>query len=952
MTEQPAEPAALSARSDEEAVAMSQAMQQAARAYGSGQWAEAEQWCRNILAARGDYFDALNLLGIIAAQTGRTEEAADLLGRSVAANPGDAGAHSNYGNVLSALQRFKDALDSYERALKLKPDYAEAYNNRGLILQKLKRFEDALDSYARALQLRPDHAGAYNNRGLTLQELKRFDDALDSYERALKLKPDYAEAYYNRGVALQELKRFDDALDSYERALKLKPDYADAHNNRGVALQELKRYEDALDSYERALKLKPDYAEAHSNRGVALQELKRFEDALDSYARALQIKPDHADAYNNRGNALRELKRPDDALDSYARALKLKPDYAEAYNNRGVALQELKRPDDALDSFERALKLKPDYAEAYNNRGAVLQELKRPDDALDSFERALKLKPDYAEAYNNRGAALQELKRFDDALDSYARALEIKPDYAEAYNNRGFALQELKRFDDALDSYARALEIKPDYAEAHSNLGGALQELKRFEDALGSYERALKINPDCDWLYGLWLYTRLQLCEWSDLASQVTAVVARIGQGKRTTSPFPVLALIDSLSVQRAAAETWVREKHPPSRALPPLEKRGHRHDKIRVGYFSGDYRDHPVAFLTAEMFEKHDRSRFEVNAFSFGPDTQDEMRKRMERAFDRFIDVRGKSDLDVVRLARTMELDIAVDLGGFTEGCRPNVFALRAAPLQVNYLGYAGTMGAEYIDYIVADQTLIPKESHEQYSERIVYLPNSYQVNDRKRPIAGKEFSRAELGLPATGFVFCCFNNSFKINPDTFDGWMRILRQVTGSVLWLAAVNETAANNLRKEAESRGVAAGRLLFARRMASFPEHLARYRTADLFIDTLPYNAHATASDALWAGLPVLTRRGESYAARVGASLLNAIGLPELVTTTPEQYEATAIELASNPARLAEFKDKLRRNRLTMPLFDTEQFTRHLENAYTQMYERYQADLSPEHIYVTR
>ncbi|HEY4751549.1 MAG TPA: tetratricopeptide repeat protein [Steroidobacteraceae bacterium] len=880
MKEQPLEPAALN---DEVAVAMSQAMQQAARAYASGQWAEAEQWCRNILAARGDYFDALNMLGIIAAQTGRTEEAADLLGRSVAANPGDAGAHSNYGNILGALQRFEDALASFERALKLKPDYAEAYNNRGLILQKLKRFEDALDSYARALQIRPDHAGAYNNRGVALQEVRRFEEALDSYARALQIRPDYAEAYNNRGVALQNLKRFDDALDSFERALKLKPDYAEAYYNRGDALRELKRFEDALDSYARALEINPDNVDAHSNRGVALQELKRF--------------------------------------------------------------------DDALDSFERALKLKPDYAEAYNNRGVALQDLKRFEDALDSYERALKLKPDYAEAYNNRGAALQELKRFDDALDSYARAVQIKPDYAEAYNNRGFALQELKRFDDALDSYARALEIKPDYAQAHSNLGGVLQELKRFEDALGSYERALRINPDCDWLYGLWVYTRLQLCEWSDLASQVSAVVARIGQGKRTTSPFPMLALVDSLSVQRKAAETWVREKHPPSRVLPSLVKRRPRHDKIRVGYFSGDYRDHPVAFLIAEMFERHDRSRFEVTALSFGPDTQDEMRKRMERAFDRFIDVRVKSDLDVVRLARTMELDIAVDLGGFTEGSRPNLFALRAAPLQVNYLGYPGTMGAQYIDYIVADQTLIPKESHEQYSERIVYLPNSYQVNDRKRPIAGKEFSRAELGLPATGFVFCCFNNSFKINPDTFDGWMRILRQVTGSVLWLAAVNETAANNLRKEAESRGVAAGRLLFARRMASSPEHLARYRTADLFIDTLPYNAHATASDALWAGLPVLTRRGESYAARVGASLLNAIGLPELVTTTPEQYEATAIELASNPARLAEFKDKLRRNRLTMPLFDTEQFTRHLENAYTQMYERYQADLSPEHIYVT-
>ena len=823
------------------------------------------------------------MLGIIAAQTGRTEEAADLLGRSVAANPGDAGAHSNYGNILGALQRFEDALASFERALKLKPDYAEAYNNRGLILQKLKRFEDALDSYARALQIRPDHAGAYNNRGVALQEVRRFEEALDSYARALQIRPDYAEAYNNRGVALQEVRRFEEALDSYARALQIRPDYAEAYNNRGVALQNLKRFDDALDSFERALKLKPDYAEAYYNRGDALRELKRFEDALDSYARALEINPDNVDAHSN--------------------------------------------------------------------RGVALQELKRFDDALDSFERALKLKPDYAEAYNNRGVALQDLKRFEDALDSYERALKLKPDYAEAYNNRGAALQELKRFDDALDSYARALEIKPDYAQAHSNLGGVLQELKRFEDALGSYERALRINPDCDWLYGLWVYTRLQLCEWSDLASQVSAVVARIGQGKRTTSPFPMLALVDSLSVQRKAAETWVREKHPPSRVLPSLVKRRPRHDKIRVGYFSGDYRDHPVAFLIAEMFERHDRSRFEVTALSFGPDTQDEMRKRMERAFDRFIDVRVKSDLDVVRLARTMELDIAVDLGGFTEGSRPNLFALRAAPLQVNYLGYPGTMGAQYIDYIVADQTLIPKESHEQYSERIVYLPNSYQVNDRKRPIAGKEFSRAELGLPATGFVFCCFNNSFKINPDTFDGWMRILRQVTGSVLWLAAVNETAANNLRKEAESRGVAAGRLLFARRMASSPEHLARYRTADLFIDTLPYNAHATASDALWAGLPVLTRRGESYAARVGASLLNAIGLPELVTTTPEQYEATAIELASNPARLAEFKDKLRRNRLTMPLFDTEQFTRHLENAYTQMYERYQADLSPEHIYVT-
>jgi predicted O-linked N-acetylglucosamine transferase (SPINDLY family) len=449
-------------------------------------------------------------------------------------------------------------------------------------------------------------------------------------------------------------------------------------------------------------------------------------------------------------------------------------------------------------------------------------------------------------------------------------------------------------------------------------------------------------------LYGMWLYVKMRLCDWSDFASQVTAVVARIGQGRRTTPPFPMLALVDSLSVQREAAETWVREEHPVSRVLPPIGKRG-RHDKIRVGYFSADYRNHPVSLLTAEMFERHDRARFEVNGFSFGPDTQDEMRRRMERAFDRFIDVRGKSDLDTVQLARSMELDIAVDLGGFTEGCRPNLFALRAAPLQVSYLGYLGTLGADYMDYLIADTTIIPPEHQRHYAEKILYLP-SYQAN-AQRVISDKRFSREELGLPPTGFVFCCFNASYKIVPEIFDSWMRILGQVQDSVLFLFAENATAQRNLRREALARGVAADKLIFGKRLP-VPEYLARYRTADLFLDTLPYNAGTTASDALWAGLPVLTRRGESFAARVAASLLNAVGLPELIATTPEQYEATAIELASDPARLAEIKDRLHRNRVTMPLFDTEQFTRHLENAYTQIYQRYQADLSPEHIYVAR
>jgi predicted O-linked N-acetylglucosamine transferase (SPINDLY family) len=350
-------------------------------------------------------------------------------------------------------------------------------------------------------------------------------------------------------------------------------------------------------------------------------------------------------------------------------------------------------------------------------------------------------------------------------------------------------------------------------------------------------------------------------------------------------------------------------------------------------------------------MFERHDRSRFEVTAFSFGPDTQDAMRQRMERAFDRFIDVRRKSDLDIVQLARSMELDIAVDLGGFTEGGRPGSFALRAAPLQVGYLGYPGTSGADHLEYLVADPTVIPERHRCHYSEKIVYLPHSCLVTDSSRDSPLRQFSRMELGLPASGFVFCSFNNGYKFTPGVFDGWMRILQRVEGSVLWLPENNAVAPGHLRAEAVRRGVNAERLLFAQRWASLPDHLARQRAADLFLDTLPYNAHSTAIDALWAGLPVLTRIGEAFAGRVAASLLNAIGLPELVTATQAQYEATAIELASDPARLKELKERLHRNRLTMPLFDTAQFTRHLENAYLQMYERYQSDLSPEHIYVT-
>jgi predicted O-linked N-acetylglucosamine transferase (SPINDLY family) len=348
-----------------------------------------------------------------------------------------------------------------------------------------------------------------------------------------------------------------------------------------------------------------------------------------------------------------------------------------------------------------------------------------------------------------------------------------------------------------------------------------------------------------------------------------------------------------------------------------------------------------------AELFELHDRSQFEIVGFSFGPTANDEIRQRLEKSFDQFIEVGSKSDVEVAKLSRDFNIDIAVDLKGFTKDGRTGIFAHRAAPIQVNYLGYPGTLGTDYIDYIIADKTLIPPQSQQFYSEKVVYLPNSYQVNDRKRIISERQFTRQELGLPENSFVFCCFNNNYKILPATFDGWMRILKSVDGSVLWLFKDNPWAVENLKKEAQKRGIDGQRLVFAEHMP-LSEHLARHRQADLFLDTLPYNAHTTTSDALWAGLPVLTQMGGSFASRVAASLLNAIGLPELITSAQEEYEALAIELAMNPKKLSDIKYKLEINRFTAPLFDTPLFTKNIEAAYIKMMERYYADLEPDHI----
>jgi protein O-GlcNAc transferase len=754
--------------------------------------------------------------------------------------------------------------------------------------------------------------------------------------------------HFQQALQLQQNGRLKDAESIYKNLLQTSPSHVGAKTMLGMIYVQTERDIDGIRLLKSSLIKDPKQFWAHNALGAGLLNTKQYQEATFSFNKALILKPDYTDAYFNLGKTQRALRKYEDAIISYSKCIDLDKNYASAYNNSGtIYLEDLKEYEKSVTKFQQFVILEPNSFLGHYNLGTALKELKRYAEALQSLDLALQLNPAYTEAYLNQGAAYHELKFYDDALVSNARAIQLKPDYAEAYLNRGVTYHALKRYDDAFVSYRDAIQLKPDYAEAYLHLGITYQELRRYDEALESYDCAIQLKPEMNTLLGNVIHTKMNLCDWDKIHTLVNQLTGMLIKQEMATVPFVTLALTDDPELQKKSAEIYINVMHPISNTLPKISKY-QKHQKIRIGYFSADFRNHPVSFLTAELFELHNRDQFEIIAFSFGLNTQDPMRQRLERGFDQFIDIREKSDVEIATLAREMEIDIAVDLGGFTQDYRVNIFAMRAAPIQISYIGYLGTMGAEYFDYLVADPFLIPKDKQQFYSEKIVYIP-SYQANDSRQVISDKAFTREEVGLPENAFVFCCFNNIYKITPATFDSWMRILNKVNDSVLLLIDANETATKNLKKEATSRGVDANRLVFGKRLP-LPEYLARYRIADLFLDTLPYNAGTTASDALRVGLPVLTQAGESFASRIAGSLLNAIGLPELITATQDAYESLAIELATNPEQLRVIKDKLVRNLPTSLLYNTKLFTQHIELAYQEMHQRYQDDLTPDHIYI--
>ena len=687
----------------------------------------------------------------------------------------------------------------------------------------------------------------------------------------------------------------------------------------------------------------PSQADINFQEAVQKHQQGDLPRAAVLYRKVLARAPAHPDALQLLGLIEAQAGKLEIAADLLGRSVRIRPNDPGTWINYGNVLLELQRPAEALVAYDRAIGMQaPAYA-ALLNRGNALRDLGRPEDALASYDEALRAEPENADALCNRGNALRDLNRIEEAINSYDRALAASEMHADALCNRGAARRDIGQLADAGADLEKALAINPAHKIALNNLGDVLAELGRHADAAAVFDRLRAIDPDFDYLAGYAHHARLRACDWSDFDKRTQALLDAVRKGRPAAVPFSFLAVSDLPQDQLRCAQIHAGHRYPPRPPLWTGERYGH--DRIRLAYLSAEFHDHATMRLAAGLFERHDRELFEVAALSYGPEREDAMRARVRGAFDQFIDVRGRSDREIAQTLRDMEIDIAIDLKGYTQEARPGILALRPAPVQVSYLGFPGTLGAAYVDYVIADRIVIPPADACHYAEKVVYLPDTYQVNDRDRKIGRDVPTRAQAGLPERGFVFCCFNNSFKITPRVFDVWMRLLRQVDSSVLWLYEDNADAARNLRAEAVRRGIAEDRLVFAARAAP-DEHLARHALADLCLDTLPYNAHTTASDALWAGLPVLTCAGTTFAGRVAASLLQAVGMSELITSDLAAYEARVLALARNPGELDTIRAKLKANIRTHPLFDTDRFTRHMETAFVSMWERAERAEPPE------
>ncbi len=694
----------------------------------------------------------------------------------------------------------------------------------------------------------------------------------------------------------------------------------------------------AARAYSQLLRKEPRNVQALQQLGLIFFASGQFAEAERLLSAAMQANPSSAEPAYARGCALQQLGRHEDALAAFARALAIAPDFAEARNNRGVTLLNLGRAADALSCFDQVLKRNPQLALVHNNRAMALNRLGRAFESLQAAERAIAIQPEFPDALFSRGSALAGLGRRDQALSCFDQVLALAPQHVGALGYRGIVLEMLNRPGEALESYDAGLRIRRGDANLLFNRTSALSALGRPAEAILDCDTILAADPHFKYAEGNRLFAKMQCCDWTNLAGEISAAVGHQRSGYRVFQPLQAIALLGSECDLLDASRIWVKNECPEfPDPLPPGKP--YRHGRIRIAYVSADFGFHPVMLLAAGVFERHDRTRFEVTAISTGRDDASAMRQRLKTGFDRFLDLGDLGAHEIAAIIRDLEIDIVVDLMGFTQNAPTAVFAQRPAGIQVSFLGFPGSSAASWMDYLIADRIVIGEERQAGFSEKIAWLPHCCLPNDNQRKIANRP-ERADVGLPDGGFVFCNFGKPHKITPDMFAVWMRLLAQTPDSLLWLASMNGVAQRNLRREAERHSVSAGRILFAPFLESPEDHLARLSVADLFLDTFPYNAHATACDVLWAGVPVLTLQGGGFAGRVGASILSAAGLPFLIACSPDEYEKTGLNLANDAAAMKSVHNALAQNRAACALFDTDRFTRNLEAAFTTMWQRHQ------------
>lgn len=756
------------------------------------------------------------------------------------------------------------------------------------------------------------------------------------------------EILFEQALAAFNARNYSGAKKKLLTLLKSDPVHIDGYHLLGVSLALMDDHKNALKYYREAINLKTTDAQIFSNYASSLSAIGEHENALEAQKKALQIEPNNFEYLYNAGNLLCALSNFEGSLIYYQNALKNNQTFAPIYNNYGKALFDLKRFSESLEYFDQALKIDPYYLNCLNNKGIALKELKYYDESIKVLQIAYSINNNHAETLSNIGIVLCALHKFKEALNFFQRAVELKPNYAEAWSNKGAVFNYFKKFNDAISCHDRALNITPNYAEAWSNKATSLVEINKYSDALKCYEKALVLKPEFEWIFGNVIHTKMKLGLWNDYENDLSKLINDINSRKKSVQPFVSLFLIDDPVIHQQCAEIYVSNLFSTNQKLGLFENKTKR-NKIRIGYFSADFGSHAVSSLIVELLESHNKNLFEIIGFSFSSNDGGAMYSRISNTFDEFIQIDDMSDHEVAILARNKQIDIAIDLGGFTGANRFGPFAFKLAPIQVNYLGYPGTSGSNFMDYIIADQTLIPEEQRNCFNEKIVYLPDCYQPNDSSKVITYKFKHRSELDLPENSFVFCCFNNNYKIQPNIFKTWMHILSVVDHSVLWLLMDDDALKINLSDEAKNLGIDPSRLIFAKRLP-VSEHLGRHTFADLFLDTFPYNAHTTASEALWSGLPILTLQGKSFASRVASSLLRAMDLPELICQSQDEYKSKAIFLAKNPSEISALKMKISQNKSSSPLFNTQLMTHNLESAYTKMYQAYLDGRNPEHIYI--